>query len=430
MVWLLNILKNVFKLNYYDIIDLKEKKNKGNYYYSNFLYIDHDYDQLLKFTSDFCLNEMNLCQLDSNECQIRDRTLYDVWDPSSIINRTILYTHSSDINFPGSGILLKVINMKTTIAVGLFSSSSKEYMKHVDKSPGDIEPSAQIPKIIFDKCSDIPHMIEINYSRSWLYPRIGYKLMTGLAQIFPGKAFMISPDNNILEIKANPYLTEEEKIGYLYEFSTDYLNDDQLNEVALEIQHKIRNTWDLLNENSKKFLANGYFLYNQAVRGSKLLMDFSLPSIAYAKCIENEMVQRIIVPYKKHYEEHFIDEDISLDLDDIQVKRMASYLAGNLKTPPELGTFSYFLKTAINSKKRVQGSISIRAFRSYCDTLSDPDYLLNEDRAYNFFNLVATKYRNGSAHIKLLPLDYLIEFHEKLFIKEKLRELIECTEIS
>lgn len=415
------------RADYSEMIDLKKREQGSDYYYSAFLFIDEDYNSLLKCISYFCLDEMHFCELDSEDHVVRDRTIYDSWDAGAEVNTTTLYTHASDISFAGSGIVIKVFNMKTLIPAGLFSNSYNEYLEKTGRSPGELEPTYRIPKLIFDRCSTIPHMIEVSYSRLWLYPGMGYSIVTGLAQKFPGKAFMISPDNNILEIKTNEYLSEEEKIGYLYEFSNDYLQDEQLKEVGIELESILRDTWGLLNEKSRKFLANGFFLYKQAVRGSKFLIDFSLPSIAYSKCIENEMVERIILPYKKHFETYFADEDMSADLQDNHVKRMAGFLTGKIKIPPELGTFSYFLKTAIHSKKRAKTSVCIRSFKSYCETLKDPDFLLIEDRAYHFLNRVATKYRNGSAHIKVLPLEYLIEFHEALFEKNMLQELVVST---
>jgi hypothetical protein len=217
------------------------------------------------------------------------------------------------------------------------------------------------------------------------------------------------------------------KKHYLYESTKDYFGDISLKNMELDILIEMEDYWELLHENSKKILRTGYFLYKRSECGSEFLLDTSIASLTYSKCIENEMVHRIVIPFKKFFENNFSGCDMSLDLDDSNLNKMSLFLIGRDQTPPELGSFSYFLQNAINSKKRASWSVSIKAFKSFCETCEDPDFLLKEELLFKMLSLIAKKYRNGGAHIKVLPIEYVTEFHNILFEQNFLKRFIKAT---
>jgi len=377
------------------------------FYLSHFLFIDAPYQDILERISSYFYNDFRMCQVNSDDQRI-DSELISNWKASNNRNSAVLYLNGYEAGIAGSGITIRIENT------------------HLQLAEDDlIHP---IPFLIFNKCSTVPHIVEIFYSRLWKYPDLGTKIMRDLALKFEGRAFMISSDYNIMAIKSNKYLSVEEKIYYLYDHLTGYITEEDLN-LSSEIVSKILGEyWDMLSENSRIFLATGYSLYQYALRSSTFLFDTSLPSLAFAKCIENEVIDKIMIPFKLHFEKNFNKEDLCFDLKDEQLKTTASFLLGNAKTPPELGTLSHFLKNAINSKKRAIDSGSIRAFKSFCSTRKNPDFFINEEKLCTKLFLISSKYRNGGAHIKVLPLEYVIEFYTILFKEGFIIELLESSQ--
>lgn len=377
------------------------------YYLSHYLFIDAPYKEILNRVSSYFFNDFRLSPVDADENLIRSELIH-LWNPYAASNSAILYFNNYDISFAGSGIAIHITNSHLQIA--------DDYLAH------------PVPSIIFDKCTTVPHIVRIEYSRKWAYPEVGNKIMKDLALKFDGKAFMISSDYTVMAVKSNKYLSVEKKIFLLDQHLTSYLTERNLEFYAKQVAEKLGNYWDMLSENSRTFLATGYNLYRFAIDTSACLFDTSLPSLSFAKCIEIEMVFKVILPFKEYFENNYSKDDLNWDLNDVHLKKMALFLAGDIIVPPELGSFAHFLKNAINSKQRASYSGSIKAFKAFCLTRKAPEFFLNEKALCSKLFLISNRYRNGSAHIKILKVEYLLEFYALLFKDGFIAELLESSQ--
>jgi hypothetical protein len=408
----------------------QEQKERVYYHrYYNYIYVDVEFENLVSIVSDYFKNDIGLYPLDLNDRLITDKELKQIWDSDAHPNEQQFYAslyHSSDSSLSmDNEVGVSLINIHEQ----LYNFILNEYwdngkLEDIDLSNKSID--HPIPDIIFENCTNIPHLIKISSSKSQ-FNLVYENLIFELLNKFDGNAFVLTPDLHIIGFKPNKYISLSEKKYYLYESTNDYFGDISLKNMELDILIEMEDYWELLHENSKKFLRTGYFLYKRSECGSAFLLDTSIASLTYSKCVENEMVQRIVMPFKKYFENNFNGCDMSLDLEDIHLKKMSLFLIGRDHTPPELGSFSYFLKNAINSKKRASWSVSIKAFRSFCETFESPDFVLNEELLFTMLSQIAKKYRNGGAHIKVLPLEYVTEFHNILFEQNFLKKLIKST---
>ena len=381
-------------------------KQPEKYYYSNFLFVDAPYKEILEKVSTYFHNDFPMYPVDGDDHTIKSE-LINNWNPSINRNSTVLYFYGSEASLAGSGISLYIENTHLQLAENNLSHP--------------------IPSIIFQKCKTVPHIVEIGFSRKWRYSDIGYEIMLGLAEKFEGKAFMISSDYRVMAIKANKFLPLEEKITQLVEYVSDYISDESLKQAASDVSRLLGDYWHLLYKNSQTFLVTGFYLYNYAIRNSSRLFDTSVSSVAFSKCIETEIEQKIILPFKEHFEENFKLGDLLFDLKDEHLKRISLYLANKSLKPPELGSFAYFIKNVIRSKKRAEISGSIKAFKSFCQTRKNPDFFLDENNLCSKLVLISTRYRNGSAHTEILPVEKLIEFYNLLFRDAFIKELLDNT---
>ena len=418
--------KSVKSLLYSSKHEQEERLHYHRYY--NYIYVDLEFKNLISIVSDYFKN-VGLCPLDLNDRLIKDKELKQIWNSDALPNEKQFYAalyHSSDsASSMDNEVGVSLVNIQEELAGFLFNEYwHGDKLENIDLSNESIE--YPIPNIIFENSENIPNLIKISSSKSQF--NLGYeKLIFELLAKFGGKAFVLTPDLNIIGFKPNRFIPLNEKKYYLYEFTKDYFGDISLKNMELEILIEIEEYWELLHENSKKFLRTGYFLYKRSECGSEFLLDTSIASLTYAKCIENEMVQRIVIPFKKHFENNFNEFDMSRELEDFNLKKMSLFLMGSNQTPPELGTFSYFLHNVITSKKRASWSVSIKAFKSFCETCKNPDFLLNKELLYTMLSQIAKKYRNGGAHIKVLPIEYVSEFHDILFKKKFIRTFINST---
>ena len=373
-------------------------------YYSNYLFVDAKYKEVLDNVSSFFYDDYRMYPIDSDYHTVRSELIRD-WNIFEEKNSEMLYFSADDYNFVGSGISVQIINSHLQIEQGYLTQP--------------------IPSIIFKKCKNVPHIIEIGFSRSRGYAKIGYEVMENLAKKFGGRAYMVSSDFRIMAIKANKYLSTEEKIEHLIGSLSDNISEESFKLCALEVSTLLGAYWDMLTENSKRFIATGFFHYHYAIRNASILFDTSNPSISFSKVIETEIEHKIIIPFREYFVSIYSADDLTYDLHDENLKRMSLYLLNSSQKPPELGSFAYFIGNAIRSKKRAEKSGSIKAFREFCQTRKDPNFFLDENEFYDKLSLISKKYRNGSAHTEILSIGKLKDFYNLLFHDEFLKNLLE-----
>ncbi|MBE0655487.1 MAG: hypothetical protein IH594_16920 [Bacteroidales bacterium] len=144
------------------------------------------------------------------------------------------------------------------------------------------------------------------------------------------------------------------------------------------------------------------------------ILDSSPASIQFAKCIETEIEQKLLLPFRNYFNSSgYGNLDHSPDLRDNMVSRMTTFLINPSSKAPELGTFAFFLSKNITHRSGTISSNTIKAYLDHIQSYQNPDFLKSNE-FQQMLNLISTKYRNGAAHTKALPYSHLLEFYKKL----------------
>ena len=88
--------------------------------------------------------------------------------------------------------------------------------------------------------------------------------------------------------------------------------------------------------------------------------------------------------------------------------KVAKFCAGKAKTPPELGVFAWFLRTAIHSKSRRMTSVLIRTFLSLVAAMADPKWVIEPHCLLETIEQLTSKYRNPSAHTTTMNKEHYL----------------------
>ena len=155
-----------------------------------------------------------------------------------------------------------------------------------------------------------------------------------------------------------------------------------------------------LEADSLDFLVTGFVILQMLPDG----MDASVVSVSVWKAIENELNCKLLVPFRDwivgtHDDiASFVAGDSGADPRDWERRELAKYLKKS-KLPP-LGTTRGILDKCANSKKTIQNSSSLMAFREYIQThFADPSFLLLSQGILSVLSQEKIdRYRNGAAH--------------------------------
>ncbi|WP_321958137.1 hypothetical protein [Paraburkholderia bannensis] len=132
-------------------------------------------------------------------------------------------------------------------------------------------------------------------------------------------------------------------------------------------------------------------------------LEWSPAIIGLCKAVEVEVIRRILEPIVTVAR----SVDLSADVKDKDMGRVAAFCSGISGKPPELGTFAHFLQTVIYSERRRSSSSLIRCFLTAMKQWTGSTWLLDPNGFHRSLTLLTTHYRNRAAHIdELTQADY------------------------
>jgi hypothetical protein len=149
---------------------------------------------------------------------------------------------------------------------------------------------------------------------------------------------------------------------------------------------------DLLAPKAVRLIATAEYPAAQLVNATG--MDWSAAVIGLCKAVEIETVGRVVDPLSVAAR----GADLSADVADKDLGRIAKYCAGRPVKPRELGAIRQFLVTAANSEERQASSPLLSAFRDVTRRWPRSDWLLTATGAPSALETVTTSYRNPAAH--------------------------------
>jgi hypothetical protein len=182
-----------------------------------------------------------------------------------------------------------------------------------------------------------------------------------------------------------------------------------LSMVALDDQRRAESLFkasetraEYLSAKSLQFVATAEHVAQQLQAEPQL--EWSPAVIGLCKAVESEVVWRILQPLAARASR----ENLNTDKEDKDLRRVATFCSDPSRTPPELGTFAYFLQTVIHSQKRRETSIVIGSFLQLAAEWADSHWLLDPKGFHRELGLLTRDFRNRAAHIDELGReDYL-----------------------
>lgn len=150
---------------------------------------------------------------------------------------------------------------------------------------------------------------------------------------------------------------------------------------------------DRLSGEAMRFIATSEFVAGQLDAAPQL--EWSPAIIGLCKALELEVVGRILRPLA----EFTVGCDLTPDRKDKDLGKVAAYCFDPIRKPPELGSFSHFLQTVINSEERRQHSALVRAFLKMTADWPRSQWLLSPDGLHAALTNLTTNFRNPAAHI-------------------------------
>lgn len=157
-----------------------------------------------------------------------------------------------------------------------------------------------------------------------------------------------------------------------------------------------------LSPEALRFIATAEHVAGQLQSNAQL--EWSPAVIGLCKAVEVEVVNRILRPLAART----AGEDLSVDKNDRDMGRVATFCADPKRNPPELGSFAHFLQTVIHSQHRRETSALIGRFLCLAAEWTGSSWLLDPQGLHRALVLLTTNFRNRAAHIdELNREDYL-----------------------
>lgn len=171
---------------------------------------------------------------------------------------------------------------------------------------------------------------------------------------------------------------------------------------AVDQMHIATNSSRFLTPLSLRFLGTSEHVATKLYGVSDL--DWSAAIIGLCKAVEVEVVTRIIDPLKKATN----GQDLSGDVRDKDLGRVAAYCSEKTTKPPEIGSIRHCLHTAAHSEKRAVSSQLLKELRRLVSAWPRSKWLLSDTGLLGKLDVLASKYRNPAAHTEELGAeDYL-----------------------
>jgi hypothetical protein len=205
---------------------------------------------------------------------------------------------------------------------------------------------------------------------------------------------------SLYEIKAGTG-AEDERAEALSAVLLDMAADDDVRR-AEKLFRASEERAERLSAEALKFVATAEFVANQL--DAKPQLEWSPAVIGLCKALETELVSRILRPLALLASK----ENLSADKQDKDIGRIAAFCADPTRKPPELGTFTHFLKTVIHSTERRGSSALMRAFLKLTSDWPGSQWLLQPEGLPHALTRLSAEFRNPAAHIdELGQQDYV-----------------------
>lgn len=158
---------------------------------------------------------------------------------------------------------------------------------------------------------------------------------------------------------------------------------------------------EVLSPEAFRFVSTAEYVGAQL--GTVQQMDWSPAIIGLCKAVEIELVRRYVEPLRRATS----GLDLAQDIGDRDLRAIARYCAGQTGKSPEIGTFAYFLQTAISSVQRRETSPLVNAFMGLASSWTGSSWILDRGGLYSALNALTGQFRNPAAHAdEMDQLDY------------------------
>lgn len=192
--------------------------------------------------------------------------------------------------------------------------------------------------------------------------------------------------------------TDDEKAAALADLLLSLFDRDQLQE-SERLFRLSEQRGQYLTDRAIKFVATAEHL-SRTLEGVSDL-DWSPATIGLCKAFEVEVHERLIKPLVKATD----SLDLTEDLKDKDLVRVAKFCKNPSSHPPELGTFAYFLHVAITSEHRRLSSALTRAFLGITSSWAMSKWIVDPNGLHVDLLKLTRQYRNRAAHTEELTRD-------------------------
>jgi hypothetical protein len=204
---------------------------------------------------------------------------------------------------------------------------------------------------------------------------------------------------SIYDIKAGTG-PDEEKSEALADLLLAMVSEDQVRRAAERARISERRAV-LLSPQAVRFISTAEYVAGSLDAGPSL--DWSPAVIGLCKALELELVQRVIEPLRRLS----ASADLSADISDKDLGRVARYCSGRMPVPPEIGAIRHFLQTAAHSRERIGRSQLLQSLKRLLSDWPRSPWLLDDSGALAALSLVTARFRNRAAHTdELTKADY------------------------
>ncbi|MCC7535015.1 MAG: hypothetical protein IT379_02310 [Deltaproteobacteria bacterium] len=196
---------------------------------------------------------------------------------------------------------------------------------------------------------------------------------------------------SIFDVKASG-LGDDEKADRLAQLLVGLASEDDARRAVRRLQ-VARASVDHLVPAAVRLL--GTAEYVAASLDGRPNLDWSAAVIGLCKAVEVEAGARLVEPLKRGAS----GIDLSVDVKDKDLGRVASYCAGRADKPPEMGAMRHFLQTAVNSEQRATTSPILGVLRALVARWPGASWILSPSGFLGGLAELTTRFRNPAAHV-------------------------------
>ena len=211
------------------------------------------------------------------------------------------------------------------------------------------------------------------------------------------------------EIK-NASKESDSKIESIYELLDQESETNNFQKYFKTVQEEIEE-YDLLDDNSKKFLASSYFLKEKFEKSK--IEDYSPFILQFSRAIENELLNKIFISFYPKLDAILVNNPSFLDSESENKKTLVFAKSLNKRSDKfTLGTMVFILSCIYNLEgSTLNSSNLLKVFRNHTLSVIE-QHILNKEFIESMQGLTS-EYRNKAAHISQIGIFEAEEFFVK-----------------